>query len=99
MSFITKSELIARVVEKSGVTASSSDAVITAALSAITEFLKEGKEVRLTGFGTFSVTPIAARAGRNPRTGETIQISASNRPVFKVGKTLKDAVNGEAAQA
>ena len=97
MSFITKPELITRVVDKSGVTSSSVDAVLTATLSAITEFLTEGKEVRLTGFGTFSVTPIAARAGRNPRTGETIQIAASKRPVFKVGKTLKDAVSDKVA--
>lgn len=96
MSIITKSELIARVVDKSGVTASSSDAALTAALSAITEFLAEGNEVRLTGFGTFSVTSVAARVGRNPRTGEALQIAASNRPVFKAGKTLKDAVNGVA---
>lgn len=94
MSLITKAELITRVSTETGVTPSTSDAVITATLIAITAFLKEGNEIRLTGFGTFSITPIAARAGRNPRTGEALQIAASNRPVFKVGKALKDAVNG-----
>ena len=55
--------------------------------------LKGGDEVRLVGFGTFSVTKRAATTGRNPRTGESIQIPASNQPKFKAGKGLKDAVN------
>ncbi len=93
MSLITKSELITQVIRETGTTSEVSDGVITAALNAITQFLKEGNEVRLTGFGTFSVTPVAARSGRNPRTGETLQIEASNRPVFKAGKSLKEAVN------
>ena len=60
---------------------------------AITSTLKDGSEVRLVGFGTFSVSARAATTGRNPRTGETIQIKASNVPGFKAGKALKDAVN------
>ena len=55
--------------------------------------MKGGDEVRLVGFGTFSVTKRAATTGRNPRTGESIQIPASNQPKFKAGKGLKDAVN------
>jgi DNA-binding protein HU-beta len=61
--------------------------------SAITNALKGGQEVRLVGFGTFSVAKRAASQGRNPRTGETIQIPASNQPKFKAGKALKDSVN------
>jgi len=61
--------------------------------SAITNALKGGREVRLVGFGTFSVAKRAASQGRNPRTGETIQIPASNQPKFKAGKALKDSVN------
>ncbi len=59
----------------------------------ITESLKKGEEVRLVGFGTFNVSNRAATEGRNPRTGETIQIPASKQPKFKAGKGLKDAVN------
>jgi DNA-binding protein HU-beta len=60
---------------------------------AITNSLRSKTEVRLVGFGTFSVKRRAARTGRNPRTGERIQIPASNKPKFKAGKGLKDAVN------
>ena len=93
MSIITKTDLVTQIAAKTEVTASSIDKVITAFLDAITETLKEGSEVRLTGFGTFSVQSVAARTGRNPRTGEAIQINASKKPVFKTGKTLKDTVN------
>ena len=61
--------------------------------AAITSSLKSGESVTLVGFGTFSVRERPARSGRNPRTGETIQIDASSMPVFKAGKALKDAVN------
>lgn len=60
---------------------------------AISNSLQNGTEVRLVGFGTFSVSRRKATTGRNPRTGETIQIPASNQPKFKAGKGLKDAVN------
>lgn len=59
----------------------------------ITDSLKKGDEVRLVGFGTFTVSNRAATEGRNPRTGETIKIPASKQPKFKAGKGLKDAVN------
>jgi DNA-binding protein HU-beta len=93
MSLITKTELVTLVAKESGVDSKVADSVVSAALNTITKSLKAGKEVRLTGFGTFAVSAIAARSGRNPRTGETIQIAATKRPVFKAGKTLKDTVN------
>ena len=62
-------------------------------IGAITQALKSGDQVTVVGFGTFLVRSREARAGRNPRTGETIQIKASNVPAFKAGKALKDAVN------
>ena len=64
-----------------------------ATIDSITDALKDGEQVVLVGFGTFHVKDRAARTGRNPRTGETIQIKASKSPGFKAGKVLKDAVN------
>ena len=69
-------------------------AVVDAALQAIENALKEGEEVRLVGFGNFYVAKRAAIEGRNPRTGEPIQIKASKTPKFRPGKSLKDSVNG-----
>jgi DNA-binding protein HU-beta len=66
---------------------------VEATLDNIIRALRQGDEVRLVGFGTFSVTNRAASEGRNPRTGEKIQIAASKNPKFKAGKALKDAVN------
>ncbi len=66
---------------------------VDSVLDAITSALKSSDEVRLVGFGTFSVAKRAASTGRNPRTGEPISIPASNQPKFKAGKALKDAVN------
>ncbi len=66
---------------------------VEAVFEAITSSLKSGDEVRLVGFGTFAVTQRKASTGRNPRTGETMTIEASNQPKFKAGKALKDAVN------
>ncbi len=67
-------------------------AAVDAVFDAITEALKKGEDVRLVGFGTFSVRRRAARKGRNPRTGATLNIPAKNVPVFRPGKGLKDAV-------
>ena len=67
---------------------------VDAVLDTITDALKSGDGVQLIGFGNFSVSDRAARQGRNPRTGEAIQIAASKQPKFKAGKALKDAVNG-----
>ena len=69
-------------------------AVIDSALEAIETALKDGDEVRLVGFGNFYVAKRAAIQGRNPRTGETIEIKASKTPKFRAGKSLKDSVNG-----
>ena len=66
---------------------------VDAVVNSITAALKKGQQVSVVGFGTFGVKHRAARSGRNPRTGETIQIAASNVPGFKAGKALKDAVN------
>jgi DNA-binding protein HU-beta len=66
---------------------------VESAIDIITSTLKKGDQVVLTGFGTFLARKREARSGRNPRTGETIQIEASNVPAFKAGKALKDALN------
>ena len=68
-------------------------ALLTLCSQASESALKGGDEVRIVGFGTFSVAQRAATTGRNPRTGETIQIAASKQPKFKAGAPLKDAVN------
>ncbi len=90
---MNKNDLIARVAELSELPKADATRATDAVFEAITETLKDGDEVRLVGFGTFAVTHRAASEGRNPRTGETIQIAASKQPKFKAGKGLKDAVN------
>ena len=91
---MNKSELINAVAEKASLSKKDSEAAVTPAWDPITAALAEGDEVRLVGFGTFEVKERPARTARNPRTGEEIQIEASKAPAFKVGKALKDAVNG-----
>ncbi len=93
MSHLSRSELIAQIANTTTLSASDVEKTITLFFDTITSTLKAGKEVRLIGFGTFAAQEAKAREGRNPRTGETIQIKASKRPVFKAGKTLKDSVN------
>ena len=90
---MNKTELINVVAAEADVTKKDAEAVIAATLNAITEALKAGDKVQLIGFGTFEVKESAARAGRNPRTGETIQIEASKRPVFSAGSALKNSIN------
>ena len=90
---MNKKELIKAISEKLGVTQKAAGEQVDAILEVITEALAAGDEVSLTGFGKFSVTERAAREGRNPQTGETIQIAASKSPKFKAGKALKDMVN------
>ncbi|WP_417044229.1 HU family DNA-binding protein [Dysosmobacter sp.] len=90
---MNKSELINAVAVSAEVSKKEAEAVITAALDAITAALKEGDKVQLVGFGSFEVKKRAARVGRNPKTKETIEIPASVVPVFKAGKALKDAVS------
>ena len=89
---MNKSELINAVAVSAEVSKKEAEAVITAALDAITAALKEGDKVQLVGFGSFEVKKRAARVGRNPKTKETIEIPASKVPVFKAGKALKDIV-------
>ena len=90
---MNKSELVAKVAAEAGVTQADTGRVLDAIINTVGEALKAGDNVALVGFGTFQVTKEAARAGRNPSTGEAIQIAARNAPVFKAGKTLKDKVN------
>ena len=91
---MTKTDLVNVVVAESGVSKKETEAVVNAALEAITNALKEGDKVQLVGFGTFEVKDVAAREGRNPKTGETITIEASKKVAFSASKALKDLVNG-----
>ncbi len=90
---MNKAELIDAVAESADLSKASAGRSVDAAIAAITNSLKQGDNVTLVGFGTFSVRHRAARLGRNPRTGEEIQIKASKVPGFKAGKALKDAIN------
>jgi len=90
---LNKNELIASVAEAAGLSKADATKAVDAVFASITDTLSRGGEVRLVGFGTFSVAHRAASTGRNPRTGEPIQIAASKQPKFKAGKQLKDAVN------
>ena len=90
---MNKNELVAAVAQDAGLSKADAGAAVDAVFSAIESALKSGDEVRVVGFGTFAVSERAASTGRNPRTGETIQIKASKQPKFKAGKGLKDAVN------
>lgn len=90
---MNKSELIDHVAKNAELTKSKAQTAVEAIFDGIRSTLKSGGEVRLVGFGTFSVAQRAATTGRNPRTGEKINIPASKQPKFKAGKELKDAVN------
>ncbi|HAG52164.1 MAG TPA: DNA-binding protein HU [Alphaproteobacteria bacterium] len=90
---MNKTELVAVVAQKAGLTKADSAKAVDAILEAVSETLASNEEVRIAGFGTFSVAHRKATTGRNPRTGEELQIAASNLPKFKPGKTLKDSVN------
>lgn len=89
---MNKTELVAAIAEKSGLSKKDSDAALSAVVEAVTEALKAGDKVSLVGFGTFEVRERAARVGKNPATGATINIAACKAPAFKAGKALKDAV-------
>jgi DNA-binding protein HU-beta len=90
---MNKGELIEAVASSANLSRADATKAVDAILDSITNTLAKGSAVSLVGFGTFSVKSRAARMGRNPRTGESIQIPASNVPGFKAGKALKDAVN------
>ena len=90
---MNKAELIDAVASEANLSKADAGRAVDAVVDSITSALSKGQQVSVVGFGTFSVKHRAARSGRNPRTGETIQIAASNVPGFKAGKALKDAVN------
>lgn len=89
---MNKTELIAAVSEKTGVSKKDCEKAISAMLEQVAEALAQGDKVQIVGFGSFEVKERQARTGRNPRTGETVEIAASKAPVFKAGKALKDIV-------
>lgn len=90
---MTKADLITAIASETGFSKKDSETALGSVLASITNSLQKGNDVRLVGFGTFKVSARAARTGRNPRTGESIQIAASKVPTFKAGKELKEAVN------
>ena len=90
---MNKQELIATVADTAGLTKGDAVKAVEAVFDAIAVSLKKGDEVRLVGFGTFSLSKRKASTGRNPRTGEPMTIKASSQPKFKAGKGLKDQVN------
>ena len=90
---MTKAELIAQIAAKANLTIAAAERSVNAMLESIQEFLAEDGKLTLTGFGTFAVEERQERPGRNPRTGESIQIAASKVVKFRPGKQLKDAVN------
>lgn len=90
---MNKSELIDAVAEHSGLSKADTTKAINSFVETVTDAMQRGDDVVLVGFGTFSVKDRAARTGRNPKTGETLQIAATKVPGFKAGKGLKDAVN------
>lgn len=90
---MNKQELIVAVAESSGLPRGDASRAVEAVFDAISSTLRKGEEVRLVGFGTFSLSKRKASTGRNPRTGEPMSIKASTQPKFKAGKILKDSVN------
>jgi len=89
---VNKNDLVTAVATSAGLSKADAAKAVDGVFDAISGALAGGDEVRLVGFGTFSVSERAASEGRNPRTGETIKIPASKQPKFKAGKGLKDAV-------
>ena len=90
---MNKAQLISKIAEDSGITNAQASKALGAVINGVTSTLESGDKLTLVGFGTFSTSERAARKGRNPRTGETIQIAASKQPKFKAGAPLKAAVN------
>ncbi|HIX83014.1 MAG TPA: HU family DNA-binding protein [Candidatus Megamonas gallistercoris] len=90
---MNKSELVASVAEVAELTKKDAEKAVNAVFASVQKALVENDKVQIIGFGTFEVRTRAARKGRNPQTGETIEIPESKNPVFKAGKALKDAVN------
>ena len=90
---MNKTELVAAIAEKTELSRKDAEKALKAFTEVVEEELKKGEKIQLVGFGTFEVSERAAREGRNPQTGETMQIAASKSPKFKAGKALKDAIN------
>ncbi len=90
---MNKGEFVDAVAAKGDMSKADAAAAVDAVLDSVTDAMQKGDQVTLVGFGTFLVRKREARTGRNPRTGEPLQIAASNVPSFKAGKALKDAVN------
>ena len=90
---MTKTDLVAYVAEKAELTKKEASKAVDAVFEAIERSLKRGEKVQLIGFGNFEVRERAARKGRNPQTGEEIEIAASKLPAFSAGKALKESVN------
>ena len=90
---MNKTELVAAMAEQTNLSKKDAEAALKAFIDVVSEELKKGEKVQLVGFGTFEVSERAAREGRNPQTGETMEIKASKTPKFTAGKALKDMMN------
>ena len=90
---MNKTELIAAAAEQTGLTKKDTEKALTAVFDVIATALSKGEKVQVSGFGIFEVKEREARMGRNPRTGEAMEIAASRTPTFKASKTLKDAMD------
>lgn len=90
---MNKSQLVEKISESADISKAAATKALDAFIETVGEALKTGDSVALVGFGTFVIRERASRSGRNPQTGETIEIAASKQPAFKAGKALKDAVN------
>jgi len=89
---MNKQELVSKIAEKAGISKKDAAAALTALTATITEELKAGEKIAIHSLGTFEVRERAARTGKNPRTGESVEIAAKKVPAFKAAKALKDAV-------
>ena len=90
---MNKTELVVSIAEKAAISKKDAEKALSAFLDTVVDELKKGEKVQLVGLGTFEVRERAARTGINPRTKQTIEISASKNPVFKAGKALKDSIS------
>lgn len=90
---MNKTELVAAIAQETELSKKDAEAALKAFIDVVSAELKKGEKVQLVGFGTFEVSERAAREGRNPQTGETMEIAASKSPKFKAGKALKDLIN------
>lgn len=91
---MNKHELVSAIAQNAELSKKDAESALSATIEAVTKALADGDKVQIVGFGTFEVRERAARTGKNPRTGEVIEIAASKVPAFKAGKALKDVVNG-----